>query len=357
MRSAASGRCCFFLPRARLFPKWLQRVSGGILRGASGHGRSWPLRPAPHVQAGTLHRTRPRAANGSPPSASTSRPSGRARPRGWQRTPGSRPRPRRRTSAGQRQPTRRRAHEAAHFSHAVRAKELRGCALLGPSGLAQGSCMPPHRGKPLAMTSIRRSSPGTLPTLRSLTNVCIATTTPASRQMRAAARSSGPPRARKTPDRGHIAKSVLLASTPASRRDEKARASAGAATATHGNARAPKSTPSKRGASRRPGLSTVRTGTAAWLQRLHPSCRCGQPHFASQELSTLLSATPARCQGHRPQHHVVAAHRRQGGGHGRLERVQDTATRHIRLKGISALDRRQAVSPRGPKRRRCMQPG
>ena len=33
-------------------------------------------------------------------------------------TPGSRPRQRRRTSAGQRQPTRRRAHEAAHFSHA-----------------------------------------------------------------------------------------------------------------------------------------------------------------------------------------------------------------------------------------------
>ena len=157
----------------------------------------------------------------------------------------------------------------------------------------------------------------------------------------------------------------------------RARASAGVATATHGNARAPRSTPGKRGASRRPGLSTVRTGTAAWLQRLHPSCHCGQPLFASQELPTLLSATPARCQGHRPQHHVVAAHRRQGvgategpqtaqQGHGCLERAQDTATRHIRLKlaysmlrevGISALDRRQAVSPRGLKRRGCMQPG
>ena len=53
-------------------------------------------------------------------------------------------------------------------------------------------------------------------------------------------------------------------------------------------------------------------------------------------------------------------------GRGCLERVQDTAARHIRLKlaynmlrevGISALDRRQAVSPRGPKRRGCMQPG
>ena len=91
----------------------------------------------------------------------------------------------------------------------------------------------------------------------------------------------------------------------------RARASA-VATATHRNARAPKPTPGKRGALRRPVLSTVRTGTAAWLQRLHPSCRC--VHFASQELPTLLSATPARCQGHRPQHHVVAAHRRQGVG-------------------------------------------
>ena len=65
----------YFVSRARLFPQWLQRVSGWMKRGASGHGRSLPLflrRPAPHVQAGTLRRTRLRAANGSPPSASTS---------------------------------------------------------------------------------------------------------------------------------------------------------------------------------------------------------------------------------------------------------------------------------------------
>ena len=115
--------------------------------------------------------------------------------------------------------------------------------------------------------------------------------------------------------RAVIAKRVLLPSTPASHmQGRKAKASAGVATAAHGNARAPRSTPGKRGASRRPGLSTVRTGTAAWLQRLHPSGRCGQPPFASQELPTRLSATPARCQGYRPQHHVVAAHRRQGAG-------------------------------------------
>ena len=156
----------------------------------------------------------------------------------------------------------------------------------------------------------------------------------------------------------------------------KARASAGVATATHGNARAPESTPGKRGASRRPGLSTVRTGTAAWLQRLHPSCRCGQPHFASQELPTLLSATPARCQRNIMWFRRIVAKELvplrglkplpSKQGHGCLERVQDTATRPIRLKlaynmlrevGISALDRRQAVSPRGPKRRGCMQPG
>ena len=43
----------------------------------------------------------------------------------------------------------------------------------------------------------------------------------------------------------------------------KAKASAGAATATDENARAQGPSPGKRGASRRPGLSTVRTGTAA----------------------------------------------------------------------------------------------
>ena len=133
----------------------------------------------------------------------------------------------------------------------VRAKELRVCALLGPSGVAQGCTLGSvlvaprdtcrgqgrhqrgmhsklhaiHRGKPLAVTSIRRSSPGTLPTFMSLTNVCVATTSPASRQMRAA-----PPFKRAAPcsqdTRSRtcsavIAKSVLLPSTPASRRDKR----------------------------------------------------------------------------------------------------------------------------------------
>ena len=242
----------------------------GILRGASGHGRSLPLflrRPAPHVQAGALHRTRLRAANGSPPSASTSLTKGggpstpaaewagkakrlaayarlapAAKKEDQRRAKAADTAPRTRggtllararasrctksTVSGLKRPPTSSARTTSLQRESGR-RELRVCALLGPPGLAQGcalgsvlvaprgtcrgqgrhqrtaSCMPPHRGKPLAMTSIRRSSPGTLPTLRSLTNVCIATTAPASRQMRAAARSSGPPRARKTPDRGH----------------------------------------------------------------------------------------------------------------------------------------------------------
>ena len=66
---------CFFFLRARPFFRSGCNVFQGISGGASGHGRSLPLflrRPAPLVQAGTLHRTRLRAANGSPPSASTS---------------------------------------------------------------------------------------------------------------------------------------------------------------------------------------------------------------------------------------------------------------------------------------------
>ena len=60
---------------------------------------------------------------------------------------------------------------------------------------------PPHKGKPFAMTSIRRSSRvWTLGMFKSATRVWVVTLAPASRQMRAAARSSGPPRLRNSPD-------------------------------------------------------------------------------------------------------------------------------------------------------------
>ena len=63
------------------------------------------------------------------------------------------------------------------------------------------SCAPFQSGRPLAMTSIRRSSCwwGWL-MLRSLTLALVVSRAPASLQMRAVARSSGPPRLRRTPD-------------------------------------------------------------------------------------------------------------------------------------------------------------
>ena len=71
--------------------------------------------------------------------------------------------------------------------------------------VSTASCTPPHKGRPLAMTSMRLSSWRTGTTLRSRTRACIATVAPASRHTLAAARSSGPPRERSTPDRGQAA--------------------------------------------------------------------------------------------------------------------------------------------------------
>ena len=61
----------------------------------------------------------------------------------------------------------------------------------------------PHRDKPFAMTSVRRSSCREGTKLRSGTKTLVA---PASRQTRAAARPSGAPLARRTPERGHAAR-------------------------------------------------------------------------------------------------------------------------------------------------------
>ena len=55
------------------------------------------------------------------------------------------------------------------------------------------------------MTSMRRSSCLAAWRLRSRTSTFVATAAPASRQTHAAARSSGPPRCRKVPDRGQAA--------------------------------------------------------------------------------------------------------------------------------------------------------
>ena len=72
--------------------------------------------------------------------------------------------------------------------------------------VSTASCTPPHKGRPLAMTSMRLSSWRKRTTLRSRTRACIATVAPASRHTLAAARSSGPPRERSTPDRGQAAR-------------------------------------------------------------------------------------------------------------------------------------------------------
>ena len=66
---------------------------------------------------------------------------------------------------------------------------------------------PPHRFKPLAMTSIRLSSwRRRCSRLRSATRVLVVTRAPASQQMVAAARSKGTPRPRKIPACGHAAR-------------------------------------------------------------------------------------------------------------------------------------------------------
>ena len=70
------------------------------------------------------------------------------------------------------------------------------------SAVSTASWVPFHRGRPLAMTSMRPSSRRWWwwLVLRSLTPMLVATRAPASLQMRAVARSSGPPWLRRIPD-------------------------------------------------------------------------------------------------------------------------------------------------------------
>ena len=72
--------------------------------------------------------------------------------------------------------------------------------------VSTASWTPPHNGKPLAMTSRRRSSWRSTTTLKSRRRTLVATVAPASRQTLAAARSSGMPRERKSPTRGQAAR-------------------------------------------------------------------------------------------------------------------------------------------------------
>ena len=66
--------------------------------------------------------------------------------------------------------------------------------------VSMASWTPPHRGSPLAMTSILRSScRWRLSTFKSMSRVLVVTRAPASRQTLAAAFSSGTPRDRSTP--------------------------------------------------------------------------------------------------------------------------------------------------------------
>ena len=65
--------------------------------------------------------------------------------------------------------------------------------------MSTASWAPPHSGRPLAMTSMRRSSWRAGSTFKFLTSTLRATAAPASLHTRAAARSRGPPLARKKP--------------------------------------------------------------------------------------------------------------------------------------------------------------
>ena len=69
--------------------------------------------------------------------------------------------------------------------------------------VSTASCAPCHKGKPLAMTSMRRSSNRLTMMLRS---VLVVTRAPASRHTRAAARSNGHPRLRRAPDLAQAAR-------------------------------------------------------------------------------------------------------------------------------------------------------
>ena len=97
----------------------------------------------------------------------------------------------------------------ASAAPAVRPAALRGAPeeVKGDTSVVStASCEPPQSASPLAMTSMRRSSWRATSTLRSRSRTLRATVAPASRQTRAAARSRGPPLARRTPDRGHAAR-------------------------------------------------------------------------------------------------------------------------------------------------------
>ena len=73
--------------------------------------------------------------------------------------------------------------------------------------VSMANWLPPQRGKPFAMTSIRRlSMRWTVGMLRSESRVCVVTLAPASLQTRAAARSKGVPLLRSAPDLGHAAR-------------------------------------------------------------------------------------------------------------------------------------------------------
>ena len=71
--------------------------------------------------------------------------------------------------------------------------------------VSTASWTPPHSGKPLAMTSRRRSSWWAATTVRSRSRMLVATVAPASRQTLAAACSKGTPLGRKSPARGQAA--------------------------------------------------------------------------------------------------------------------------------------------------------
>ena len=184
--------------------------------GASGHwriSRLLELRPAPRT-AGAFHRMRLRPAKGSPPSASTSLTGGGGpstpaagvpgmahRLAAYARQAAAKKGDHHRANAAETTPRVRgvlTAEQRSPFSSCLPTSSARTTNAQRESGRrssgyvrslarrAKPSCIPPHKPTPLASASFLRSSPGTLPMLRSRTKVCMATT----RHARAAARSA-----------------------------------------------------------------------------------------------------------------------------------------------------------------------
>ena len=148
--------------------------------------------------------------------------------------------------------------------------------------VSTATCAPFQRGRPLAMTSIRRSSSRPGSTFKSRSRTCCWTVAPASRQRRAAALSRGPPRERSTPERGHAATWSPRASKPRRQRQVAGARGSGIRSRRRSSAR-------KRGDGRQAELESQ-----AWLPKLGLARVGGPDHQRRQGHGTRIAAFKTR---------------------------------------------------------------